>query len=123
MAYVDGFLLPLSKSKIKAYQKLAASAGKIWIEHGALDFNECLAEDLRVQGGAIPFSKVIRTKKNETVVFSYIVYKSRRDRDRVNAKVMADPRIKKQCVGSMPFDCKRMACGGFKVIAGAQKRK
>jgi uncharacterized protein YbaA (DUF1428 family) len=119
MSYVDGFLLPVPTKNLKEYKKIAAKAGKIWKEHGALDFKECVGEDLNVKG-MTSFKKVAKTKPRETVVFSYIVFRSRKHRDAVNKKVMADPRLEQICPAfgdkEMPFDVKRMAYGGFKVI-------
>ena len=116
MNYVDGFVLPIPKKNLPAYRRMAQQAGKIWREHGALDYQECVGDDLNVKMG-LPFPRALKIKPTETVVFSYIVYKSRAHRDRVNAKVMADPRIQGACdEKSMPFDVKRMLYGGFKVI-------
>jgi uncharacterized protein YbaA (DUF1428 family) len=112
--YVDGFVLVVSKKNVEAYRRMAAKAGKIWKEHGALEFRECVGDDLKPKG-ALPFGKVFKTKPNETIFFSYIVYKSRAHRDRVNAKVMKDPRLHAM-PGGMPFDPKRMAYGGFKAL-------
>lgn len=118
MSYVDGFLLPMPKKNLKAYKKIAAKAEKIWLEHGALDYKECVGQDLKAKG-CTPFPRVAKTKSGETVVFAYILYKSRKHRDAVNAKVMKDPRIQNMCdPKNMPFDVKRMAYGGFKVIVG-----
>jgi uncharacterized protein YbaA (DUF1428 family) len=118
MNYVDGFLLAVPKKKITAYRSMAAKACKIWLEHGALDYRECVGDDLNVKMGT-PFPKGIKTKPNETVVFAYIVYKSRAHRDRVNAKVMKDPRIQAICdPKDTPFDPDRMMYGGFKTIVG-----
>jgi uncharacterized protein YbaA (DUF1428 family) len=111
--YVDGFLLPLPKKSLQAYRRMAQMAGKVWREHGALEFRECVGDDLNVKMG-MPFPRGIKTKTGETVVFSYIVYKSRAHRDRVNARVMKDPRLAK--MKTMPFDVKRMMYGGFKTI-------
>lgn len=117
--YVDGFVLPVPKKNIGAYRRLAQKASKIWREHGALDYCECVGDDLAVKFG-VPFPKQIKSKSGETVVFAYIVYKSRVHRDRVNAKVMKDPRIAGMCdPKDMPFDCKRMVYGGFKTIVPA----
>jgi uncharacterized protein YbaA (DUF1428 family) len=119
MRYVDGFVLAVPRKNLPAYRRMAGKAGKIWREHGALDFKECVGDDLKVKMG-IPFPRLAKTKPNETVVFSYIVYKSRAHRDRVNAKVMKDPRIK--AMGEpkdMPFSVKRMSYGGFKVLVDA----
>ncbi|MGH2395444.1 MAG: DUF1428 domain-containing protein [bacterium] len=119
MSYVDGFLLPVPKKNLSAYRRMAQKAGKIWREHGALDYKECAGDDLKVKMG-VPFPRTIKLKAGETVVFSYIVYKSRAHRDRVNAKVMKDPRIQYMCdPKAMPFDTKRMAYGGFKVLVDA----
>jgi uncharacterized protein YbaA (DUF1428 family) len=116
MRYVDGFLLPVPKKKLQAYRRMAQKAGKVWREHGALDYKECAGDDLNVKMG-VPFPRQLRTKGSETVVFAYIVFKSRAHRDRVNAKVMKDPRIKDMGdLKKMPFDVKRMAYGGFKVL-------
>ncbi|MBK6896215.1 MAG: DUF1428 domain-containing protein [Alphaproteobacteria bacterium] len=115
MTYVDGFVVPVPEGKINEYKKMAAQAGKIWMEHGALAYVECVGEDLEDKGFCKTFPDAFKTKKGETVVFAYIVYKSRAHRDKVNAKVMADERMK--CLpDSMPFDCKRMAYGGFKAL-------
>jgi uncharacterized protein YbaA (DUF1428 family) len=111
--YVDGLVLPVPKRNIAAYRRMAQSAGKMWRAHGALDYKECVGDDLKVKMG-MPFPRGIRSKSGETVVFAYIVYKSRAHRDCVNAKVMKDKRIKMP--KSMPFDVKRMIWGGFKVI-------
>ena len=116
MKYVDGFVLVVPKKNMAAYTRMAKLAGKVWREHGALDYKECVGEDLKVKCG-VPFPRLARTKSGEAVVFSYIVYKSRAHRDRVNAKVMKDPRIKEMGdMESMPFDVKRMTYGGFTVI-------
>ena len=119
MRYVDGFVLPVPKKKLPAYRRMAQKAGKVWREYGALDYKECASDDLKVKMG-VPFPRTVKLKAGETVVFSYIVYKSRAHRDRVNAKVMKDPRIRDMCdPKDMPFDVKRMAYGGFKVLVGA----
>jgi uncharacterized protein YbaA (DUF1428 family) len=115
--YVDGFVIPLSKKNLSAYRRVAQKAGKIWREHGALEFRECVGDDLNVKMG-LPFPRGIKIKPAETVVFSWIVYKSRADRNRVNAKVMKDPRLAKM-PKEMPFDTKRMLYGGFKTIVEA----
>jgi len=117
--YVDGFVLPLPKKNIAAYKRLAQKASKIWREHGALEYRECVGEDLAVKMG-IPFPKGIKTKPGETVVFAYIVYKSRAHRDKVNAKVMKDPRITGGYdPNDMPFDWRRMLYGGFETLVEA----
>jgi uncharacterized protein YbaA (DUF1428 family) len=118
MSYVDGFVLVVPKKKLDVYKSMARKAGKIWREHGALDYRECVGDDLKVKFG-MPFTKLAKTKSGETVVFSYIVYKSRAHRDKVNAKVMADPRLSKGMPKEMPFDLKRMAYGGFKTLVAA----
>ena len=116
MPYVDGFLLPLPKKNLKAYQAISRKAGKVWRELGALEYRECVGDDLKGMMGP-SFKKVVRARAGETVVFAYIVYKSRTHRDRVNKKVMKDPRIAAQMnQKSMPFDVKRMLMGGFKVF-------
>ena len=117
--YVDGFLVPVPKKKLDAYRKLARKAGKIWLEHGALDFVECVADDVKV-GKVTSFPRAVKRKATETVMFSWIVYKSRTERDRVNKKVMADPRLKMMGdIKDLPFDAKRMIFGGFKVLVQA----
>lgn len=119
MGYVDGFVLPVPKKKLQAYRRMAQKAGKIWREHGALEFRECVGDDLDVKM-AMPFSRLAKLKPGETTVFSWIRFKSRAHRDRVNAKVMKDPRIATMCgPNDMPFDVKRMAYGGFKVMVAA----
>ena len=116
MSYVDGFVLPVPKKNLAAYRRMALKAGKIWREHGALEFRECVAEDVKV-GKFTSFPRSVKVKRGETVVFSWIVFKSRKDRDRVNAKVMADKRLAKMMdTKAMPFDGKRMIYGGFKVL-------
>ena len=116
--YVDGFVLPVPKKKLEAYRKISAKAGKVWREHGALDYRECAGEDLKVKAGmGVPFARLAKAKPGETVVFSWILYKSRAHRDRVNKKVMKDPRLAKMMdPKNMPFDLKRMAYGGFEVF-------
>ncbi|GIK79674.1 MAG: DUF1428 family protein [Pseudorhodoplanes sp.] len=116
MAYVDGFVVPVPKKKLSAYRAMARKAGKVWREHGALEFRECVADDVK-KGKWTSFPRSVKLKTNETVLFSYIVYKSRRQRDRVLAKVMKDPRLAKMMKpDAMPFDGKRMIWGGFKAI-------
>jgi uncharacterized protein YbaA (DUF1428 family) len=120
VTYVDGFVVPVPKKHVQSYRRMAAAAGKIWREHGALDFLENVADDLRVSMG-VPFTKLAKLKRNETVFFSYIVYRSRAHRDAVNKKVMADPRIGAMMAGkAMPFDVKRMAYGGFTTLVRAR---
>ncbi|MEO6708154.1 MAG: DUF1428 domain-containing protein [Planctomycetota bacterium] len=118
MTYVDGFLLPLKKKNVKVYRSMAAKAGKLWIKHGALQFLENAGDDLDVKMG-LSFAPAVKAKKDETVVFSFIVYKSRAHRDKVNAKVMADPAMPAMMKGPMPFDVSRMFYGGFKTIVEA----
>ena len=118
MAYVDGFVVPVPKKKLKAYRSMAQKAGKVWREHGALEFREWVADDVKV-GKWTSFPRSVKLKAGETVVFSYIVYKTRAHRDRVNAKVMKDPRLKAMMdPKAMPFDGKRMIFGGFKSLIG-----
>ena len=116
--YVDGFVLAVPKSKINAYLRLARMCSKIWLEHGALEFRECVGDDLKINMG-MPFPKMIKTKARETVVFSWITYKSRAHRDSVNSKVMKDSRMKNMDPKSMPFDLKRMVYGDFKIVVNA----
>ncbi len=114
--YVDGFVVPVPKSKLDAYRRMARKAGKIWREHGALEFRECVAEDVK-SGKVTSFPQSVKRKPSETVVFSWIVFKSRAQRDSVNAKVMEDPRMADLMdPGAMPFDGKRMIYGGFEVV-------
>ena len=113
--YVDGFVLPIPKKKLSAYLRMAKKASKIWKEYGALDYKECVGDDLSVKCG-LPFPKGINAKPGDVIVFAYIVYKSRKQRDVVNAKTMKDPRIAAMCdPNDMPFDPDRMIYGGFKV--------
>ena len=119
MRYIDGYVLPVPKKNLRAYRRMAETAGKIWREHGALEYRECAGDDLKVKFG-VPFPRSVKAKPGETVVFSWIVFKSRGHRDRVNSKVMKDPRLANMCdEKSMPFDCKRMAWGGFKMLVDA----
>jgi uncharacterized protein YbaA (DUF1428 family) len=115
--YVDGFVIPIHKSKLVAYRAMAAKAGKIWKEHGALEYVEAIGDDLKIKGMVMTFPKMAAIKPRETVLFSFIVYKSRRHRDAVNKKVMADPRLQAMMDPKhSPFDFKRMAYGGFKTL-------
>ena len=117
--YVDGYVVPVPKKKIEAYRRMAQTAGKVWREHGALEYIECVADDVK-PGKRTSFPRSVKLKPGETVVFAYIVYKSRAQRDRVNAKVMKDPRLQGMMdPKAMPFDMKRMFYGGFKVIVDA----
>lgn len=120
MVYVDGFVLPVSKKNISAYQKMSKQAGKLWKKHGALQYIECAGDDLKPNVGKIKmktFVQLAKPKPTENIVFSFIVYKSRAHRDKINAKVMKDPEMA-NCMSPdlMPFDMKRMAYGGFKSI-------
>jgi uncharacterized protein YbaA (DUF1428 family) len=116
MRYVDGFVVPVPENNIKLYRTIAKKAGKIWKEHGALEYIEAVGDDLENSWG-VSFMKAAKLKSGEVPFFSFIVYKSRADRDRVNAKVMNDPRLKKMMDGGpMPFEVKRMVYGGFKVL-------
>jgi len=118
MRYVDGFVIPMPKRNLKAYRRMAQKAGKVWRELGALEYRECVGDDLATKW-ADTFPRMARLRRGETVVFSWIVYKSRAHRDQVNAKVMKDPRIAKMTTPPMPFDVKRMCYGGFKVLVDA----
>jgi uncharacterized protein YbaA (DUF1428 family) len=116
MKYVDGYVLPVPKKNLAVYRRMARKAGKIWREYGALEFRECVGDDLKAKW-AVPFPSMVKLKPGETVMFSWIAFKSRAHRDSVNAKVMKDPRLNKMMdVKSMPFDAKRMAYGGFKAM-------
>ncbi|MES2996506.1 MAG: DUF1428 domain-containing protein [Verrucomicrobiota bacterium] len=121
--YVDGFVIPVPKANLEAYKKMAATAAVVWKEYGALDYKECVLDDARIEN-VRSFLDLAGAKDDETVIFSYIVYRSREHRDEVNAKVMADPRIKEFCPESnpnavMPFDFTKMAYGGFQTIVSA----
>jgi|SRR2546422_8758834 len=119
MRYVDGFVLPVPEKNLKLYRNIARKAGKIWREHGALQYVEAVGDDLDVKFG-VSFTRMMKPKPGETVVFSFIVFKSRAARDRINAKVMKDPRMAKMMKGeSMPFDVKRMVYGGFQFLVDA----
>lgn len=113
--YVDGFVLAVPKGKVDEYRRMARKAGKVWREHGALEYRECVADDVK-SGKVTSFPQSVKAKRNETVVFAWIVYRSRAHRDRVNEKVMADPRIAGMENEPMPFDSARMFWGGFDVI-------
>jgi uncharacterized protein YbaA (DUF1428 family) len=119
MSYVDGFVLPVPKKNVAAYRRMAQKAGKVWRGHGALEYIECVADDVK-PGKHTSFPQSVKLKPGETVVFAYIVYKSRAHRDRVNAKVMKDPRLANMMdPKALPFDGKRMFWGGFKVVVNA----
>ncbi|AOS45983.1 hypothetical protein Verru16b_03074 [Lacunisphaera limnophila] len=117
--YVDGFVIPLPRKKLALYRRIATQAAKVWREHGALDYKECVM-DMAPQPEGVPgglFAKLAKTKRDETVIFAYILFRSRAHRDRVNAKVMADPRLAALCdPAKMPFDMARMTFGGFNVL-------
>jgi uncharacterized protein YbaA (DUF1428 family) len=116
MQYVDGFVVPVPKKKLKAYRRMALKAGRVWREHGALEYRECVADDVKV-GKVTSFPRSVKLKPGETVMFSWVVYKSRAQRDRVNAKVMSDPRLASMMNSkTLPFDGKRMFFGGFKTL-------
>ena len=118
MSYVDGFVVPVPTAKLPDYRKLARKAGRIWREHGALEYVECVGDDVP-PGKLTSFPKAVKLKPDETVVFSWIVYKSRRDRDRINKLVMSDPRLAGMSPENVPFDVKRMFFGGFKILVEA----
>jgi uncharacterized protein YbaA (DUF1428 family) len=116
MRYVDGFVVPVPRKKLQAYRRMAQKAGRVWRDHGALEYIECVADDVKA-GKYTSFPQSVKLKGGETVVFSYIVYKSRAQRDRINAKVMKDPRLADMMnPKAMPFDARRMFWGGFKTI-------
>jgi uncharacterized protein YbaA (DUF1428 family) len=119
MRYVDGFVLPVPRRNVAAYRRMARKAGKIWREHGALQFCEAVGDDLDIKK-IVPFPRLAKLKRGETVFFSWIVFKSRAHRDSVNAKVMKDKRLAQTMKSKkMPFDWKRMAYGGFKILVDA----
>jgi uncharacterized protein YbaA (DUF1428 family) len=119
MNYVDGFVVPVQKKKVSAYRSMAKLSAKVWLDHGALAFHESVADDVPY-GKRTSFPRSVKLKRGETVVFSWIIYKSRAHRDKVMAKVMKDPRIAKMMSGKdIPFDGKRMIFGGFKMIVEA----
>ena len=119
MNYVDGYVLVVPNKNLATYTKMAKLASKVWKDHGALQYVECTGEDLKPPFG-LPFTSLTKAKKNETVIFSFIVFKSRAHRDKVNAKVMKDKRLEASCdPDNMPFDMKRMSYGGFKAIVEA----
>jgi len=116
VSYVDGFVVPVAKRNVPAYRRMARKAGRIFRELGALELRECVADDLATKFG-VPFARLAGLKRGETVFFSWIAYRSRAHRDRVNARVMKDPRIRAMCgPGTMPFDAKRMSYGGFRTL-------
>ena len=113
--YVDGFVLAVPKAKVEAYRRVSEDAGKVWMEYGALEYRECVADDVQ-PGKLTSFPQAVQLKDDEVVVFSWILYESREERDRINAKVMEDPRIKGMPPESMPFDASRMFWGGFTTL-------
>jgi uncharacterized protein YbaA (DUF1428 family) len=127
MTYVDGFVIPIPKKNLAAYRKMATLGGKVWRDHGALDYKECVADDLSpaMPGEKLPptFPKLCRLKPGETIVFSYIVFRNRKHRDRVNANVMKDPRMQPMVDQPMPFDLKRFAYAGFNVLVDGTRSK
>ena len=122
MPYVDGYVIVVPKKKVKAYAKMARLGEKVWKDHGALDYKECVLEDDHCMCGK-PFPKLAGAKKTDTVVFSYVVYANRAQRDKINAKVMKDPRMGGFDPKKMPFDMTKMSMGGFKVLVGGKKKK
>ena len=114
--YVDGFLLPIPRTKVAAYRRIAAAAGKVWRKYGALEYCECIADDPRPKGVKVLFPKIISARRGEVVFFSYIVFKSKKDRDRINAKVLKDTNMVKSMSNPMPFDVRRMAYAGFRAV-------
>lgn len=123
--YVDGYVLPLPKKNISEYKKMASAAAKIWMKHGALGYYECVGEDLKPDTGGVKisyFPSTLKTKASETVVFAFILYRSKAHRDKVNAKVMADPAMAEGCKPEeMPFEVKNMIFGGFESLVALEK--
>ncbi|MDQ8181696.1 DUF1428 domain-containing protein [Pelagicoccus sp. SDUM812005] len=120
--YIDGFVIPLPKNKLESYRKMAEVANQVWREHGALDYRECIGEDLEAKEGCGSFLAGLNVKDGETVAFSWITYKSRQHRDEVNEKVFKDPRLAEMCGGDdMPFDPQRMLYGGFQGFVPGDK--
>ena len=116
--YVDGYVLPLPKKSVAAYRRMARFGAKLWMSNGAVSYRECIGDDMKPMWG-VPFPRQMRAKAGETIVFAYVEFKSRAHRDRVNAKVMKDPRMTKAMPKKMPFDPKRMVYGGFEVLVRA----
>lgn len=116
--YVDGYIIPIKKKNVKAYKKMAALGCKVWMDHGALDYYECVGENLKSEWG-MGFTKMCKLKPDETVIFAYVVYKSKADRKKINAKVMDDPRMHIEGM-TMPFDGKRFCVGGFDVLVSSK---
>jgi alkaline phosphatase len=122
MTYVDGFVIAIPRRNLAAYRKMAEWGRKTWMRHGALAYYECVGEDLKVKKGCgVPFTKLARTRKGETVLFSFIVYRSRKHRDAVNRKVMNDPSMKDMAGMKMPFAMERFSYGGFRTIVQARR--
>ena len=120
MPYIDGFVLAVPKKNLAAYRRMSVAAGKVWRDHGALEYRECAGDDLDSIKWGMPFPRLLKLKRGETAVFSWIVFKSRADRDRVNAKVMHDSRLAKMMDPKKPpFDMKRMVYGGFTILVDA----
>jgi uncharacterized protein YbaA (DUF1428 family) len=119
MAYVDGYVLPVPKKNLAAYMKMAKAASKVFKKHGALEIKECAGDDLVVSWGCVPFPKQMKLKAGETVVFSYVVFKNKAHRDKVNKGIAADPAMKQIMPKTSPFDWKRMVYGGFKMVVDA----
>ena len=113
--YVDGFIIPIKKKNLIAYKKMAKLGCKVWMEHGALDYYECIGDDINTAWGT-PFPKLCKLKKDETVIYAFIVYKSKADRVRINKKVYTDPRMTGMKDIVMPFSMERFTVGGFKVL-------
>ena len=123
MSYVDGFLLPVPRKNLTAYRRMAAKAGKVWMEYGAIQYLECAGDDMNIKG-VVSFPRQLRVKPGETPVFSWILYRSKAHRDQVNRKVMKDPRIEKMMdMKDSPFDMKRMVYGGFRSIVEMERGK
>lgn len=123
MNYVDGYLLPVPRRNLKEYTAMARLAGAVWREHGALDYKECVGDDLAIPGFT-RFTKAAGAARTDCVIFAFVVFKSKAHRDAVNKRVMADPRIKEMCeMQKMPFDCRKMAYGGFRVIVDAAPKR
>jgi uncharacterized protein YbaA (DUF1428 family) len=122
MPYVDGYLIVVPKRKLKAYESMAKLGERMWRDHGALDYKECVLDDASSMSGT-PFPKLAGAKKTDTVVFSYVVYANRAQRDKVNAKVMKDPRMGSFDPKKMPFDMTKMSYGGFKVLVGGGAKR
>jgi uncharacterized protein YbaA (DUF1428 family) len=118
MSYVDGFVIPVPRKNLAAYRKMARLAAKVWMEHGALEYHECVADDVK-PGKLTSFPQSVKLEEGETVIFAWITYRSRAHRDRVNAKVMKDPRFANHDPSTDPFDSKRLIYGGFKTLVKA----